>query len=80
MQVRVSWPSQLDFFTDKRCRASSVRMKVFFNAHDRETGEWPELFLRADPRFRIVVNKFHRREPNNDVGPTLALVEAMFEG
>ena len=54
-------------------------MKVFFNAHDRETSEWPELFRKADPRFRIITNKFHEREPNNDVGPTLALVEAVWE-
>jgi hypothetical protein len=55
-------------------------MKILFNAHDRETSEWPELFAEADPRFRVVVNRFHDREPNNDVGPTLALVEAMWEG
>lgn len=55
-------------------------MKVLFNGHDRESGEWPELLKRADPRFRVVVNKFHDREPNNDVGPTLALVEAIWDG
>ena len=55
-------------------------MKVLANAHDRETGEWPALFAKADPRFRIASNTFHNREPNNDVGPTLALVEAIWEG
>lgn len=66
--------------TDKPRRASNLRMKILFNAHDRETGEWPELFAKADPRFRVLVNRFHDREPNNDVGPTLAMVEAMWEG
>jgi hypothetical protein len=55
-------------------------MKILFNAHDRQTGEWPELFTKADHRFKVVTNKFHKREPNNDVGPTMALVEAMWEG
>jgi hypothetical protein len=55
-------------------------MAIFFNARDRETGKWPELFAKADPRFRIVTNKFHEREPNNERGPTLALVEAIWEG
>jgi len=67
-------------FTDELHRASNLRMKLLFNAHDRETGEWPEIFEKADPRFRVVVNKFHDREPGNDVGPTLALVEAVWEG
>lgn len=61
-------------------RASNLRMKVLFNAHDRETGEWPELFAKADSRFKVTINKFHNRELNNDVGPTLALVEAVWEG
>ena len=55
-------------------------MKVFFNAHDRETCEWPELFAKADPRFRLAINTSLEREPNNAVGPTLALVEAIWEG
>ena len=77
--------SLLDLYIVQRCaytgnRASNLRMKVLFNAHDRETGEWPELFAKADPRFKVTINKFHNREPNNDVGPTLALVEAVWEG
>jgi hypothetical protein len=53
-------------------------MKVLFNAHDRETGEWPDLFAKADPRFKVTINKFHNREPNNDVGPTMGLIEAVW--
>ena len=55
-------------------------MKILYNAHDRETGEWPELFAKADPRFKLVTNRFHAREPNNDIGPTLALLEAVWNG
>jgi hypothetical protein len=55
-------------------------MKIFFNAHDRETGEWPDLFAKADLRFKVTINKSHNREPNNDVGPTLGLIEAVWQG
>ena len=61
-------------------RGSNLRMKLFFNAHDREAGEWPALFARADPRFRVNGVKVVNREPNNDHGPSMALVEAVWEG
>jgi hypothetical protein len=61
-------------------RASNLRMSVFFNARDRETCEWPNLFQKADSRFKIVTNKHHAREPGDDVGPTIALIEAIWEG
>lgn len=79
-QVSISESNQCGNYTDKSHRASNLRMKILFNAHDRETGEWLELFAKADPRFRVVNNKFHNREPNNDIGPTLALIEAVWEG
>jgi len=55
-------------------------MKLLFNAHDRESWEWPELFAKADPRFRVKGVAVHAREPNNDSGPSMALVEAVWEG
>ena len=55
-------------------------MKLLFNAYDRETGDWPGLFAKADPRFKVTINRSHEREPNNSVGPTLAMVEAVWEG
>ena len=55
-------------------------MKVLFNSHDRESGEWPELLAKADSRFKVRNIKVYAREPSNEVGPTLAMVEAVWEG
>jgi len=55
-------------------------MKLLFNSHDLESGEWPALFEKADSRFKIVTNTFNDRDPDNDVGRTLALVEAVWDG
>lgn len=55
-------------------------MKVLFNSHDREDAEWPELFAKADPRFKVNSVRAVLREPFNEGGPTLAVVEAIWEG
>ena len=55
-------------------------MKLMFNSHDLESGEWPALFEKADTRFKIVTNTFNDREPGNDVGQTVSMVEAVWDG
>ena len=55
-------------------------MKVLFNSHDLESWEWPELFAKADARFEVTSNTVHNREPSNNLGPSVALVEAVWEG
>jgi hypothetical protein len=55
-------------------------MKLFYNSHDRESWEWPELFAKADPRFKVVSVTVHSRELENSHGPTMALVAAEWQG
>ncbi|KPI42545.1 Sterigmatocystin 8-O-methyltransferase [Cyphellophora attinorum] len=67
---------------DRLARGSNLRMKVFFNSHDREEGEWEGLFNRADPqgRFRVRVVEVYDREEGNVEGQLLVAVEAIWEG
>jgi hypothetical protein len=55
-------------------------MKLLFNSHDLESWEWPEIFAKADARFKVARVAVHDREPNNSFGPSVALVEAVWEG
>lgn len=61
-------------------RASNLRMKLLFNSHDREASEWPVLFAKADPRFEFIGVTVHSREPHNNSGAAMAMVEAIWEG
>lgn len=55
-------------------------MKLLFNSHDREASEWRVLFEKTDPRFKIIGTTVHSREPQNDSGAQMAMVEAVWEG
>jgi SAM-dependent methyltransferase len=75
-------PKQLGWWQDRQARASNLRMKLLFNSHDREKGEWVELFKKADRRWQVNVEgvKVHERDPGNQVGQLMAVVEAVWEG
>ena len=73
-------PKTAGWWQERQARASNLRMKVFFNSHDREAGEWERLFRAADERFRIASMKVHSRETDDDVGPQLIVVEAVWAG
>ena len=55
-------------------------MRMLFNSHDLEAWEWPELFAKVDARFKVGRVAVVDREPGNSVGPSLVLVEAVWEG
>jgi hypothetical protein len=73
---------QTSWLQDRLARGSNLRMKVFFNSHDREEGEWDGLFKRADPegRFRVRVVEVYDREEGNVEGQLMIVVEALWEG
>jgi SAM-dependent methyltransferase len=72
-------PKALGWWQDRQARASNLRMKLMFNSHDREEGEWEGLFRRADPRFRVNSIRVHLRDMENPVGQEMVVVEAMWE-
>jgi hypothetical protein len=59
---------------------STLNMKMVFNGHDREISEWPLLFKKVDPHFRVRESKFDRRELGSLRGAPWALIEAVWEG
>ncbi|KAI1619175.1 O-methyltransferase-domain-containing protein, partial [Exophiala viscosa] len=73
-------PLSMHPWQDRECRASNLRMKLFFNACDRETTEWRELIGKADSRFRLKGIEAHAREPQNEWGPKMALLEIIWDG
>jgi hypothetical protein len=73
-------PKELGWWQDRQARASNLRMKLLFNAHDRERGEWEGLFARVDGRFRVAMPKVHLRDQGNVVGQEMVVVEAVWEG
>lgn len=73
-------PKTMGWWAERQARASNLRMKVFFNSHDREAGEWEGLFTAADERFRVASMKVHARDPGNEFGAQLIVVEAVWMG
>ncbi|KAK4936397.1 hypothetical protein LTR10_022723 [Elasticomyces elasticus] len=73
-------PLTMHPWQDRECRSSNLRMKLFFNACDRETTEWQELIEKADPGFKLKGIKPRDREPGNEWGPKMALVEIIWDG
>lgn len=72
-------PKEVGWWQDRQARGSNLRMKVLFNGHDRERGEWAGLFARADPRFSTRVLEVFDRDPGNIVGQLMVVVEAVWE-
>jgi hypothetical protein len=72
-------PKALGWWQDRQARASNLRMKLFFNGHDREEGEWEGLFRAADPRFRVDSIKVHLRDQESASGQEMVVVEAVWD-
>jgi hypothetical protein len=54
-------------------------MKLYYNARDREAGEWPTLFEEADSRYKFIGVRDYPRESGSNVGSRLATIEAVWE-
>ncbi|ETN40962.1 uncharacterized protein HMPREF1541_05242 [Cyphellophora europaea CBS 101466] len=73
-------PCTVGWWQERQTRASNLRMKAFFNSHDREKHEWEGLFRQADERYRVKGVDVFLREPSNEFGPLMSSVEAVWEG
>lgn len=73
-------PKTAGWWAERQARGSNLRMKVLFNSHDREAGEWEGLFKAADERFWIASMKMHARQPDNEFWSQMVLVEAVWMG
>lgn len=69
-----------EWWAERQVRASNLRMKLLFDSHDRERGEWAGLFERAGWKGGVRVVGVFARDGAAAGWQELVVVEGVWEG